>query len=172
MENETTQPINPTPEKNNKKSAYTALIVLIVIILIAWGLSELKKPTESIASNPCLIDLTATVYKVATSSAPLTEVQAADAVFNHFFSAYKNMPDCADSALEDFKIISIGTSTPLAEPNRYTIPLTIDIKPLSMTETKWASSSPEAVVDGEWIRGKKIVLSIWHHENIYQLIVF
>jgi len=82
------------------------------------------------------------------------------------------MPDCADSALEDFRIISIGTSTPLAEPGRYTIPLTVDIKPLSITETKWALSSPEATVDGEWIRGKEIVLSIWHHENIYQLIVF
>ena len=168
MENETiNQPVTGVPEKN-KKSVYVALIAVVVIILIVWGLSTLNKPKE-VVKNPCSIDIRTTIYEHASTSAPLTRSQVARVMFEQFFSAYKNMPDCANSALADFELLSVGTSEDRV--GGFTVPITFDLKPLDMVKSSWASSSPEAKIDGEWIRGKKGVLSITQSNNLYQLII-
>jgi hypothetical protein len=169
MENETINtPEIPTPEKS-KKSIYIGFIILVVITLLAWGLSILSKPAP-VAKNPCAIDIRSTIYQHATSSAPLTETQAARVIFDKYFSVYKTMPDCSASALADFKLISLGKPEPRV--GGFTIPVVFDLKPLSMSETKWISaSSSEATIDGEWIRGKKGTFSISQIDNLYQLVI-
>ena len=168
MDNENTnQPTASAPEKS-KKSIYIAIGVIIAVALIAWGLSMLDKPKE-VAKNPCAIDIRATVYEHASSSAPLTRSQVARIMFEQFFSVYKNMPDCTGSALADFKLISVGLSEDRV--GGFTIPVTFDLKPLDMTKTAWASSSPEAKIEGGWIRGKKGILSITQQNNLYQIVI-
>lgn len=165
MDNENTT-IAPTSE--NKKGIFIGIGVIIAIALIAWGLSMLNKP-EKVAVNPCSIDIRATIYQHPATSTPLTRSQVARVMFEQFFSAYKVMPDCANSALSDFKLISVGLSEDRA--GGFTIPITFDIKPLDIAKSGWASSSPEARIDGEWIRGKKGVLSITQADNLYQLVI-
>jgi len=168
MDNETTQPTTQTPEKS-RKSIYIAIAILIVIALVAWGLSMIQKPASEVATSPCAIDIRSTIYQHASTSAPLTDLEAARVVFNNYFSVYKTMPDCGKSALSDFKLVSLGTVTP--REGGFTVPIVFDLKPLSMTETAWASSSPEAKIDGGWIRGKKGVLSITRVNDLYQLVI-
>lgn len=168
MENENTnQTVTPTSE-NNKKGIFIGIGIIIAIALIAWGLSMLDKP-EEVVKNPCAIDIRSTIYQHPATSTPLTRSQVARVMFEQFFSVYKNMPDCTDSALADFRLVSVGLSEDRV--GGFTIPVTFDLKPLDMTKSGWASSSPEARIDGEWIRGKKGVLSITQADNLYQLVI-
>lgn len=168
MDNEKTNPgVTPSSEKNNK-GIFIGIGVIIAIVLIAWGLSLLNKPKE-VAVNPCSIDIRATIYAHPATSTPLTHSQVARVMFEQFFSVYKNMPDCTNSALADFKLVSVGLSEDRV--GGFTIPVTFDLKPLDMAKSGWASTSPEARIDGEWIRGKKGVLSISQADNLYQLVI-
>ena len=168
MDNENTnQSVTPASE-NNKKGVFIGIGIIIAIGLIAWGLSMLNRPKE-VAKDPCAIDILSTIYQHPATSTPLTRSQVARVMFEKFFSVYKNMPDCANSALSDFKLVSVGLSEDRV--GGFTIPVTFDIKPLDMAKSGWASTSPEARIDGEWIRGKKGILSISQADNLYQLVI-
>lgn len=163
---------NNTPEtqgvEKGHKSIYIAVGVIVVVVLIAWGLSMLNKP-EPVATNPCAIDIRSTIYQHPATSTPLTRSQAARVLFEQFFSVYKNMPDCLDSAITDFRIVSIGLSEDRV--GGFTIPIVFDLKPLDMAKSGWASTSPEARIEDGWIRGKKGVLSISQQGGLYQLVI-
>jgi len=142
------------------------LIALIVIVVAATVYSLITNsspdtnPTDQVSSmqEKCAIEITSLILEDKDNQYETPE-EITRAMFDHYFSFYKQIPECPTDALEDYSLTDVGEITIIPElPKAFTAEITFDLKPLSMEEAMW--KSPEATVDGDWIRGKKGILSI------------
>jgi len=151
------------------KRTIRIIIVLVVLALILWGASYFMKPNaEEVASNPCNIDVHALILPDLEDKLK-TERQITQAMFDHYFSYYKDTPLCLSSSLKSSKLVSIG-EIKRDDPGHFIADIVFDLEPTSMDKTNWISPESSTTTAG-WIKNKKGTLSIRTASSTHYLII-
>jgi len=147
----------------HKKTLYIVGIVLVILALI-YGMSELRQKLWP-KNDPCNLDIKTLIYENKTSKEPkATEV--AEILLNQYLSAQKEIKNCKDSGLKDYKITSIGETTYYTDG--FMVKVAFDFEPIFPEETIWATK--ETKRDGSWVRGKTINLGIRQASTTYMIV--
>ncbi len=140
-----------------KKNILIAL-ALIIVALVAYRFTAGASNGPTSMQEKCAIDIHAIILEDKAEQFKTPE-QITRAMFDHYFSFYKQIPKCPTDGLADYKIQSVGKITTISElPKAFTAEIVFDLKPLSMDKTLWKSA--EATTSSDWILGKKGTLSI------------
>jgi hypothetical protein len=162
---------------NTKKKVIITLALLTALVGLAWGgtliaqkgveFVKARKDTAIAESKKaCAVDINAIV--LADPEATLkTDRQIVEAVFNHYFDAYKAIPECDAAGIIAHRLAEIGT---VKNDNGHILAdITFELQPISMEKTEWAT--PETRKDGVWIKEKKGTLSIQKSKDSYYLVL-
>jgi hypothetical protein len=141
---------------------------LVALAIIAAVVSYIEKPKETERNNACDVDIRTTILPDPEAKLK-TDTEVVQALFDHYFAGYNNMPDCKVSALQSAKLISVS-NIKHDVPGHFFADITFELQPLFPAESTWATPETSTTTDG-WIKNKKGTLSIRKSEGNYYLVI-
>ncbi len=112
----------------------------------------------------CAVDINSIVLKDEEKKLT-TDRQIVEAVFNHYFEAYKAIPDCPTAGISEYRLAEIGKIE--TKGANILADITFELKPISLEKTEWAT--PETIKADGWVKEKKGMLSIQKNKDSYNL---
>ncbi len=134
---------------------------------VVWFVQD-KDDVQVANVNPCSVDVSALIVKDPEMLLK-TDEDITRAVFTNYFDKYKSVPECPQAGIKNHNLASIATTT--RDGNHILAEITFDLEPIDLEKTEW--KTPEATIDGTWVKGKKGTLSIqkYEEENSYFLVL-
>lgn len=148
--------------------ASAILAALIGIAIYAIWFRETPPGDTTAQANPCSVDVGALIVRDPEMLLK-TDEEIARAVFTNYFDKYKSVPGCPQAGIKNHNLASIATTT--RDGNHLLAEISFDLEPVDMEKTEW--KTPEATIEGGWVRNKKGTLSIqkYEGENSYFLVL-
>lgn len=153
-----------------KKKIIIISVIVIAVAALVYGAVMLKNRSASAdlaeSQKKCAVDINAIVLQ-DPENALKTDKAIVEAVFAHYFEAYKAIPDCIAAGIKNYRLAEVGTIK--AEGASILADIVFELEPVSIDGTEW--KTPEATVEGGWIKGKQGMLSIQKGKGQYTLII-
>jgi hypothetical protein len=152
-----------------KKNILIGSAIVILGVAGYFGATFLQDKMAASAlvarQKACAVDINAIVLK-DEKKALKTDRQIVEAVFNHYFEAYKAIPDCPTAGISEYRLAEIGKIE--TKGTNILADITFELKPISLDKTEWATPEATTTPDG-WVKGKKGMLSIQKNKDSYTL---
>lgn len=159
---------------NEMKKPLIALSAIAAIAIAGYGIyrgsvvpEAPNASSEEETTDPCALNIEYAMVEDAARALE-TDEEVARAVFDHFMEGYEMIPAECPMSLKGSELASIREIERL-DDRRFVASITFDVEPASLEGTDWVT--PEARVDGTWLRDKQGSLSIYQSDTHHCLVV-